>query len=443
MKSFRKPLEGICFFLAVLSLCSCATMADYDFSSINSSVARNDFEAVHAELEKNDSGLYTKHDIVLQSIDAGLVSHYAGTFEQSNKELTLAEQKIDEYYATSISQSISSFLINDTLKDYSGETYENIYTNIFMALNYLQMNKFDDAFVEIRRFDNKLKEITSQSQLLIENTKREMEEGSDQVPAVNLKFHNSAFARYLSMLMYRSDGDSDNAAVDYKMIKDAFALQPEIYPFAIPQTVSDDVNIPSGMARLNIVSFEGRSPVKVEDVLRVPIANTYYKLALPEMKKTPSKIAGAKVLITSKADGSEQTISLEKIESIENIALDTYQQQYAMIFAKSLARSVAKAATTSVLDNQSQKQDGYAGLALSLLSLASAVTTEATERADVRTSRFFPATVSVTGVTLSPGLYDIRIVYYNAHGTPVAERLFTDFRIDSGKLNLAESVCLQ
>lgn len=422
---------------------SCVTMADYDFSNIDSSVVTNNFDVAHQELEAAESKIYSNNDIVLENLDKGLLSHYAKNHELSNTELSLAEKKIEEYYGTSISQSITSFLVNDNLKDYSGETYENIYTNIFMAINYLYLNKFDDAFVEIRRFDNKLRELTVQNQQKITSAKLAMTEGSNQVPDVNIKFHNSAFARYLSMLMYRTDGDNDNAYVDYKMIKDAFALQSDLYNFEVPTSIDGDINVPSNKARLNIVSFSGRSPIKTESVLRLPIGNTYYKLALPVMEKRSSNVSKAKVLVTSRTTGTVTEQWLEKIESIENIAVDTYQQQYAMIFAKSLARSISKAATTSVLDSQSEKYDGYAGLALSLLSLANTVVTEATERADVRTSRYFPATVAVTGLTLEPDVYDIKVIYYNSNGTPISEHNRQGFKIFAGMLNMIEATCLQ
>jgi uncharacterized protein len=434
-----------CLKLVVFSLLfmSCATMADFDFSAIDSSIRRSDYAAVYTDLQAGSSKLYSKNDLVLEDLDKGLISHYAGESDRSNKELSDAEQKIRDYYSKSVTQTITSFVVNDTVKDYSGETYEDIYTNIFKGLNYLSLGQFDEAFVEIRRFDNKLKEITSQYQGQLANEKRQLSSGAESVPAVNLKFHNSALARYISMLMYRSEGNPDDARIDYNQLKDAFVLQSELYHFDVPHSIDGDIEIPRGMARLNIISFTGLAPVKVENTVRVTTAGTYYKLALPEMKKRGSRIAYAEVTALSKTDDSASTQRMEKIESIEDIALDTYQQHYALIFTKTLARSIAKAATTAVLNDRSQNEQGSAAGLFSLLSLASALTTEVTERADVRTSRYFPAAASVAGMNLVPGTYDISVKYYDDHGTVVAERKFPDRAISSQALNLVESVCLR
>ena len=441
-KAGHLPISLLVLFSG-FALFSCATTADYDFSSIDASLKNADYEAVYSELEADSKRLYSKNDIVLENLDKGIVSHYAGNSKRSNEELSLAERKIDEFYAKSISQAVASFLVNDTVKDYAGSTYENIYTNIFMSLNYLKMNKFDDAFVEIRRFNNKLQEIISQNQVAIAKAKQSLAENNGELPDSDIKFHNSAFARYISMLIYRADGDSDNAGVDLKLLKEAFDLQPDLYDFSLPSSVNSELDVPPKMARLNVISFSGLSPVKTENNFRLFLGDTYYKLSLPEMQKRTSGVAGAKIFVESKAVSQKTEGSLEKIESIENIALDTYKQEYAMLFARSLLRSISKATMTGVLKNQSEKYDGAAGLALSLLSFASSISTEVTERADVRTGRFFPASVYVAGLTLEPGIYDIKIVYYNGNGSPVSEHNISDYQIGAEKLNLIESFCLK
>jgi len=445
MKFFCKRAVPFCLILfSVLFFVSCATTADFDFSAIDGSLERSDYASVYAKLEADSKRLYSKNDEVLEDLDMGLVSHYAGESGRSNAELSRAEEKIRDYYAKSVTQEISSFLVNDTVKDYSGETYEDIYTNIFKGLNYLSLGDFDEAFVEIRRFDNKLKEITVRSQALLADAKRSMESGSEAVPSANLKFHNSALARYLSMLMYRTAGNPDDARIDFNKIKEAFALQADLYDFPVPASVAGDIDIPDGMARLNVISFSGLAPVKVENVLRVNLGSTYYKLALPEMKKRPSQIAFAEVTAVSKSGGSQAVARLEKIESIENIALDTYQQHYALIFMKTLTRSIAKAAATAALNEKAKKNDNStAGSIFGLLSFASALTTEFTERADVRTSRYFPASASVAGLTLVSGTYDISVKYYDARHVVVTERDFPDITVTPRKLNLVEADCLR
>ena len=60
-----------------------------------------------------------------------------------------------------------------------------------------------------------------------------------KVKHVSIKFSNSALARYLSMLMYRSLNDSGNAGVDLKLLKAAFTTQPSLFDFSIPSTIDE------------------------------------------------------------------------------------------------------------------------------------------------------------------------------------------------------------
>jgi len=86
----------------------------------------------------------------------GMLYHYDGDYVKSNEFLTEAEYAIEDLYTKSVGKAVASMLLNDNALDYFGEDYEDIYLNIFKALNYFHMNKSEDAFVEIRRVNNKL-----------------------------------------------------------------------------------------------------------------------------------------------------------------------------------------------------------------------------------------------------------------------------------------------
>ena len=158
-------------------------------------------------LEKQQKYFYSKRDKVLLYIDQGIVKHFASDYEASNKNLSLAEKEIELNFTKSVTQKIGQAVINDTVADYTGETYEDIYSNIFMCLNYIHLNKLEDAMVEIRRFDNKMKVIGSEYQDLINQQKANLKSEYDYSDFDNLdtdvEFHNSAFARYLSITQHK------------------------------------------------------------------------------------------------------------------------------------------------------------------------------------------------------------------------------------------------
>ena len=149
-----------------------------------------------------------------------------------------------------MSLTAASYLANDTVTEYCGEDYEDIYLNVFNALNYYHLGLEEDAMVEIRRIDEKLRllaarhgtEITAAQQALLER-------GTD-VPydseAAAVHFSNSALARYLSMLFYRARGRLDEARIDRDQIRLAFANQPAVYGFPVPDSVDEELRVPAG-----------------------------------------------------------------------------------------------------------------------------------------------------------------------------------------------------
>ena len=438
------PLLSLIFSLIML-FSSCMTMADYNYAHIDSNLAKGNYAAVSAELAEKKLTIYGSHGEVLTFLDEGLIAHYDKKSDDSNKRLSQAELLIEKYSAKSISQSIASALTNDLVQDYAGEAFEDIYTNVFMALNYLRLGEWDEAMVEIRRFDNKLKNLRAKYENDIQQFENVNE--NSHVKKASIQFHNSALARYLSMLLYRADGDYDNAAVDFKYLKSAFSTQTDLYPFSMPATLSEEATVSKKVARLNVLAFSGAAPVKKEKAVRAYSweGTVWYKLALPEMEKRPSVISSVLVTATNKASGERFTQTLETLESLENICVDTFQQKYSLLFAKALARSIAKTAANTTMNALSKKSfddnNTNAAVIFSLLDFATKISNELTERADVRTCRYFPAKASVTGITLPAGDYTVSVQFLSGRKAVYTEN--SDITVKAGALNFVEATCLR
>ena len=419
-------------------------MADYNYNRIDSNLAAGNYEAVSAELNEKKSTIYGSHDEVLVALDAGLLAHYEGKTDESNKLLGQAEKLMEAYFTTSISQSVTSMVTNDLVQDYAGEDFEDIYTNLFMALNYLEVDLFDDAMVEMRRFDNKLKKLRSK----YEETIRNMESGDkdSKVKRVNIQFYNSALAHYVSMLLNRADGDYDNARIDARLLEEAFKTQKDLYDFALPSSLDEEKNARRSDARLNVLAFSGFAPVKKEDVVRAYswTGTVWYKLALPKMEKRHSAITKIVATARNKQTGQTYSRTLEQIESLENISMDTFQQKYSVLFTKALLRSIAKTATNTTMNTmarKTRKNNDSASIIFSILDLVTKVSNELTERADVRTCRYFPAKASVTGISLPAGDYTVSVDFMA--GSHVSSRVVKDVSVRGGKLNFIEATCLR
>lgn len=448
--------------LATLSLfflfTSCASSRN--FSEIDDSALYGNFSIARDQIEEKKNSLYLNTDSVLYALDTGMLSHYAGNYDQSNTELSQAERLIEKYFALSVTQAIGSYLLNDNVIDYAGEDYEDIYINLFMALNYIQLGNTESAFVEIRRFDNKLRLLSAKyTEAILDANRQAKTEGTSDIiefstsattatsgEDVVLEFHNSALARYLSLLLYRSIGQMDSAEIDKKFIQSAFQTQLQLYPFPIPQAIEEEFSIPAGKERLNIFSYAGLAPEKHEEVLRLPgiLSNTWFKVALPVMVKKPSAVSSISITAIDE-EGQTTRGSLERLESIENIVLDTFQQRQTLIYLKSVLRAVTKTATSgtisAVIDNQS---DGSTEMALlgNLFDIASNIFIETSEQADLRTSRYFPAEVWIGGLNLDAGVYTVTITYFSENNTVLYEEQKSNIQVTKG-VNLVEAICMQ
>ncbi|MDR3324435.1 MAG: hypothetical protein LBS82_00400 [Spirochaetaceae bacterium] len=420
---------GALFFAFLLF--SCATKP---FDKIDREVLVGKYGEAEAVLEAEKEALYDD-DAILYYLDKGLLAHYAGNYGESSELLQNGERAIEEAFTKSVTENIASFIVNDKSKQYAGEDYEDLYLNVFNALNYHHQKKSEDAMVEIRRLGTKLQTLRSKYDVIEAGLTGE-DAGAAEYADVEINFSNSALARYLGLLFYRAAGKSDDARIDRDWLKKAFVDEKPIYPFSTPSSVDEELAVPRDKARLNVIAFSGLSPVKVEEVIRIPLPpNNWIKIALPEMVRRPSEVGKIELVFE---DGAPKT--LELLEDIQNVALETFKLHLGMIKAKSVIRGTAKGAVATGLSAAGQANDnGW----LALAGLAAQAFAEVSESADLRLSRYFPGKAYVGGVTLPPGTYTFFVNYYDANGGLIESIEQKDVVVQASELNLVETYCLK
>jgi hypothetical protein len=418
---------------------SCATSS---FARVDNAVSREDYSGGVKILEDSKSSYYTNRDAILYYLDKGMLTHYAGLYDDSSQLLEEGERAIEAAFTKSLSMEIGTYLLNDNTREYAGEDYEDIYINAFNALNYYHQGDIEGALVEVRRMNNKARYLATKYDVVLSNLQKQaLEESAEIPPDINAlsQFTDSALARYLGMLFYRSTGHNDDARIDRNQLLVAFANSPNVYTYPAPSCIGEELEIPPGMARLNVLAFGGLSPVKEEVVIRIPLPRSRWaKIALPEMMDRPSEIRKIEVVFDN-----GRTIDLELLEDIAAVARETFKEQKNLIYLKSVIRAVLKGTSASVLDSASEEVGGDGGLALGILSIAAQVYAEASEQADLRISRYFPARAWVGGINLEPGIYSFQVNYYGQSGRPLVSMRYEDMNIRAGALNLAEAVCLK
>jgi hypothetical protein len=425
--------------IILLLLWSCASGS---FAVVDGELERSSYAGSVKTLEKNRKLLYKSGDKILYYLDKGMLQHYAQHYSESSKLLHEGELAIEEAFTKSITQEISAYLINDNVRDYAGEDYEDIYINVFNALNYYHRGDREGAMVEIRRMNNKLRYLAVKYDAAITGLRRkELEDGAQipQNPNDPAQFSDSALARYLGMLFHRGAGLYDDARIDRDWLLSAFDNSPSVYTNDIPESLSGEMEIPQGMARLNALAFGGLSPIKQENAIRIPLPDfRWIKIALPEMVSRYSEIYNIELVLD---DG--QKYRLELLEDMDAVAKETFKTRQQLIYLKTILRATVKAAGSSVMGAAANDVDGISGLVLGLSSIAAQVYAEASEQADLRVSRYFPARAYVGGINLPPGRYSFSIKYYNRYGKEIASIRHEGMNISENKLNLVQAVCLK
>jgi len=434
---FKK--QSFAFLIPVITLfVSCA--ASNPYVQVDHLVDREDFSKSAGILEEKRKSIYRQKDRVLYFLDKGMLAHYGGSYKESSSLLEEGERAIEANFAVSVSQEIGTFIFNDTTREYDGEDYEDIYLNVFNALNYYHQGSVEDALVEIRRMNNKLRDLSVKYGVLMTNMqKMAMERGTEVPPnpEAPVNFNNSALARYLGMLFYRGEGMIDSARIDQQQLRAAMANAPAIYKNPVPSSVQDELDIPPGMARLNVLAFAGRSPVKIEETLRIFLGRGWIKIALPVMTSRPSRVSSIRVALDSGV-----SFTLELLEDISAVVAATFTQKKDLIYTKSVARASTKGVTAAAFNAVAENSKENGGLFF-LLGLGSQIWAEASEKADLRVARYFPGKAYVGGINLEPGTYSLTVTYYGARGEMIAERRHETITVAENMLNLVEDVCLK
>jgi uncharacterized protein len=447
-------------FTIILMLAGCASMATSttQYKGMDQKLAAQDYNATIAQIEAAKDKEYKPKDKVLYYLDLGMLYHFAHQYEKSNELLTQAENDMADLYTKSISKAALSLLLNDNAMDYFGEDYEDIYVNVFKALNYLELNKYDDAFVEIRRINLKLSMLEDKYKKMADalnkspDKKAKIETGTNQ-------FYNDALGRYLSMLLYRTEGKLDDARIDSDKIQEAFDLQKNIYNFQKPD-LSQSMVSTEGKAKVNVVSFIGKSPSKKANTMYIttlkdevvitsvnkdikqltiemPVDEGYhFKFSLPYMARNTSIVSKVKIVVD---DG--ESYELAKMEDINTVAIETFKVKEPMIYMKSLTRAVVKGI---LAEKQKKKMEANnPGLGGKLLSFATDVGVDMTENADLRISRFFPGDALMGEMNVTPGDHTFKVNYYDANGTILYSENLGQKNIQADGLNLLETIYLR
>ena len=374
---------------------------------INSLVTANHVERALAVLG-DDPNVYGAHDHLLFWLDKGMAAHLAGRTQVSIDAFEQAEKLNEALYTRSLSQMANTWIVNDRMEDYRGDEQEYVMINVFQAFNFASIGDFDEALVEARRLDKKLKLIGPRYQ--------------------------NPFALFLSGLLWHCSTDKDSltdALIDYQKAAAAYEAAPRVLSELMEEAKNNESFKKSGKARVIVVEYTGFSPVKVADAFPLPLdGNHWTKISFPRYQDRYSEIVFSRVRISR--NGIAHVKETEMVCDLGALAKKILAGHKGAIMAKATIRPLIKYGVEKAVEVPVRERAG--DLAADLLGVAGSIYNLATEEADLRTWQSLPNHIRLAYVDLDPGVYDVTVEDLSDEMVVIDHKTIEKLELSSGQV---------
>lgn len=352
---------------------------------------RPDLALREFEQQSHDSS-----DKVLTHLHRGMLKRMTGAYSSSNKDFEVAKKEMADLYSTSVTKAVGSAVVNDTVRDYAGDRFEQVLLHSYMALNYIAEGQIDSARVEILQADVKMKEW-------------------GETPL------EDPFVRYLSGIIFEALGEYDQALVSYRKAVNVYKKTISQHGLPVPNQLKHDLlrmlayeGIDNELAHyekefgikfnskaehkkgyLIAVLDNGLGPVKAQNTIMTwaPAVNQRIKIALPTYTGRARATRQARIVV------NEKPYNFDTVENIDGMARNALKAEMPAITLRAVARSVIKHKASQEAE---KRGGGLLGLAFKIGGLVSEV-------ADTRNWSSLPQEIQLIRIPLSPGQYNARI----------------------------------
>lgn len=380
------------FFVSAVVLSGCQS-----YTQENSNIRNNLYNGKIPEATKmlDESSLATEgRNFALFKMEKGMLLYLQSDYQNATKNWIQSDQKLEDLYTTSISKTAASFIINDSITDYTGESHEKILLPIFSSIAFFANEDTNNSIVMIRRTND---------------IKKAMD--SDDFGKNLYKF--DIFSNYFSGLVYETKSEWDSAIIEYKKAITNIQLNAENSHFKSAELqISKDLGrlaefrnrtdilkeikakFPNltwenhhdllKKAEIFVIYESGNSPIKVPKEILFPTDRTVVRISFPEYKDIQYKSKISEVYVNSKLAG--KTILMEDIGKMAKQALEDRRVRDV---AKMAARVLAKEVAARKLGDENP----LAGLAANAFGAI-------TETADTRSWTTLPDTLQVFRISI-------------------------------------------
>lgn len=393
MKLFQQRLTtSIVGLFLILPLIGCASYQS-KVHEARSALVRRDYPKALADLETLAS--QENGDQLVYLLDYGVSLQIAGKYAESNKILLKADRLSEQVDYQSVSRIAGSLALNEEMVQYKGDTFEKIFINAYLAMNYLELGQLDEALVEARRINEKyLKYRADEKQ----------------------KFELNFFSKYLSAIIWEADRNYDDAYIAYEEAYKIDSSVPSLHEDLIrsaklarrmdsykewkkkfPEVQEQASWYDKTQGELVVIFQQGWGPRKYpgKDEYRFPVLYPVYS----ETQRT-------RLYLDTK------TYLSQEVYDVQKAAIDTLKEDQGILLAKRLAGVATKAV---LADQVRQKNKLLGDLTWLALNLA--------DRADVRQWSLLPQTIQIIRAPLPPGKYRFSLEGLGAGDIPSGENL--------------------
>jgi uncharacterized protein len=439
-----KPIVSI-FAIGFLAVCCSPNYYSkhYDF---NKDFESGDLTSALNNLQQNES-LANGKSRFLYFVNNGLVMSIMGKYEESNDFLEKAFLFGEDYHINYVNEAFS-YWSNPNVTVYRGEDHEHLMVLYFKALNFLKMNRPEDALVECRRLNIRLNQL------------------SDKYDSEK-KFQRDAFIHTLMGIIYQSTEDYNNAFIAYRNAVEIYDTDyAKMFDLTIPEQLKKDLLNTAwwtgfeaeftqfrekfGMhdyvpekpdADLVFFWHNGLSPVKSEwsvnflidhrsdnmvvftndnlgisfpykveekekrnDLARLEV----FRVAFPRYIERPVYFQDAVLSVDS------ATYKLELYEDVSKIAFHSLRQRMMAEFGKGLLRGALKKAT----EESVKKEDQTLGAVIGIVNAM-------TEHADTRNWQTLPHSIYYSRVPLKEGINKVKFSISAGNDKPEYDFIYT------------------
>ncbi len=482
----KKITKVLAFSIAILALfVSCATTGvDSEQNSMTSSKKKFKQAAFDKAYKSKNyetciAMLQTKgpaRNEIVNSLDADMLMFYNTDYLKSARAFMDTQYQMQQKTAgMTAGKVLEAAMIGENSITYTGAVYERILAYSMRAVNALSLGDIGNAKGVIDTYTGDYKDIIApliQQQKEIEAKSEKSSEGGDSANAINsLKsigvtldlsetkknkpakssesYETSAFLSYLGTVIYAANDDSEHA-------KD-FAYALKLTNSKID--VSEDVSVPSGKGRLDVVALSGiigkreQNDARLIKVGIIPGTSLpiMFKVVYPVFNKQEHAITSVRV---SLSNGSTKVATL--IEDFDEAVRIDVASKARGAYGRSVTRNIVKNSSAAVVGIASLKvaQDAYdkASSPIAVATtyaayLASQIALNKgleavidAEKADLRQCAYFPHKASAAGFTVEPGTYDVVVEYLSGYNV-IESKEIKSIVVKAGKPTVVVSSC--